>query len=125
MFGYEFLAPNVLYEPSPVVNAGKPDGYPAGSVTQDQQSAVYIVHGPGRHLRDVRRLHASGLPDRLEAGTGYYRVPVPWQQVHPRWRQDRGSGAHPLPWLRAWINEDGDLLIDRSEPLGQKQFVRT
>ncbi len=30
VFGYEFLSPNVLYEPSPVVNAGKPDGYPAG-----------------------------------------------------------------------------------------------
>jgi len=25
VFGYEFLSPNVLYEPSPVANAGKPD----------------------------------------------------------------------------------------------------
>ena len=24
VFGYEFLAPNVLYEPSPITNAGKP-----------------------------------------------------------------------------------------------------
>ena len=45
VFGYEFLAPNVLYEPSPIVNAGKPDRYPSGSVTQDLQSGIYIVHG--------------------------------------------------------------------------------
>jgi len=31
-----------------------------------------------------------------------------------------GPAPHPLPWLRAWINEDGDLLIDRSEPLRSK-----
>ena len=25
VFGYEFLSPNVLYEPSPIVDSGKPD----------------------------------------------------------------------------------------------------
>jgi len=34
-FAYQFLEPNVLYEPSPVVNAGKPDRYPLDSVTLD------------------------------------------------------------------------------------------
>ncbi len=32
-FAYQYLEPNVLYEPSPVVNAGKPDRYPLDSVT--------------------------------------------------------------------------------------------
>ena len=26
-FSYEYLSPNVLYEPSPIVDAGKPDRY--------------------------------------------------------------------------------------------------
>jgi len=46
VFGYEFLSPNVLYEPSPIVDAGKPDRYPPDSVTPDLQSGIYIVHGP-------------------------------------------------------------------------------
>ena len=29
-FAYQYLEPNVLFEPSPVVNAGKPDRYPLG-----------------------------------------------------------------------------------------------
>ena len=37
-FAYQFLDPNVLYEPSPVVNAGKPDRYPLDSVTLDVNS---------------------------------------------------------------------------------------
>jgi hypothetical protein len=28
-------------------------------------------------------------------------------------------------WLKAWISDDGDLLIDRSMPLDRRQFVRT
>jgi len=27
VFSYEYLSPNVLYEPSAIVNAGKPEGY--------------------------------------------------------------------------------------------------
>ncbi len=43
-FSYQFLEPNVLYEPSPVVNAGKPDRYPLDSVTLDVNSGIYIIH---------------------------------------------------------------------------------
>src|SRR5512146_2077231 len=43
LFGYQYLSPNVLYEPSPVVNAGKPDRYPADSVTLDPENGIYIV----------------------------------------------------------------------------------
>ena len=43
-FAYQFLDPNVLYEPSPVVNAGKPDRYPLDSVTLDVDSGIYIIH---------------------------------------------------------------------------------
>ena len=34
----------MLYEPSPVVNAGKPDRYPLDSVTLDVNSGIYIIH---------------------------------------------------------------------------------
>src|SRR5438105_15274899 len=43
-FGYQFLSPNVLYEPSPTVNAGKPESYPLDSVTLDVNSGIYIIH---------------------------------------------------------------------------------
>jgi nitrite reductase/ring-hydroxylating ferredoxin subunit len=43
-FAYQFLSPNVLYEPSPIVNAGKPDRYPLDSVTLDVNTGIYLIH---------------------------------------------------------------------------------
>ena len=43
VFAYQFLSPNVLYEPSPIVNAGKPESYPLDSVTLDPQTGIYVV----------------------------------------------------------------------------------
>src|SRR5579872_3484206 len=44
VFAYQFLSPNVLYEPSPIINAGKPESYPLDSVTLDVNSGIYIIH---------------------------------------------------------------------------------
>ncbi len=41
-FSYQFLSPNVLYEPSPIVNAGKPENYAIDSVTLDVNSGIYL-----------------------------------------------------------------------------------
>src|ERR1019366_3906838 len=43
-FAYQYLEPNVLYEPSPVVNLGKPERYALNSVMLDVNSGIYIIH---------------------------------------------------------------------------------
>jgi hypothetical protein len=38
-----------------------------------------------------------------------------------------GPAPKPLPWKRIWLNDDGDLLVDRSTdvpPLARDSFVR-
>ena len=42
-FAYQYMSPNVLYEPSPVVNAGKAEKYALDSVTLDSVSAIYLI----------------------------------------------------------------------------------
>jgi cytochrome b6-f complex iron-sulfur subunit len=42
-FSYEFLSPNVLYEPSAIVNVGKPESFAMNSVTMDVNSGIYLV----------------------------------------------------------------------------------
>src|SRR5215468_11186053 len=44
VFSYQYMSPNVLYEPSPVINAGKPESFPLDSVTEDVNSGIYIIH---------------------------------------------------------------------------------
>src|SRR5215472_6524383 len=45
LFAYEYFSPNVLFESSPIVKAGKPDQFPPESVTLDAQSGIYLVNG--------------------------------------------------------------------------------
>ena len=35
-----------------------------------------------------------------------------------------GPAPKPLPWLRMWLNDDGDLMVDRSTTLANRQFGR-
>ena len=80
-FAYQYLDPNVLYEPSPVVNAGKPDRYPLGSVTIDVNSGIYIIHSDEGYFSLERSLHSSWLHDCVEAGTQHDHVSLSRQQV--------------------------------------------
>ena len=125
VFGYEFLAPNVLYEPSPITNAGKPDRYPQGSVTQDLQAGIYIVHGPeGLYAMSAVCTHLGCLT-AWKPELGIVACPCHGSKFRRDGSKIEGPAPRPLQWLKAWISDEGDLLVDRSETLGQKQFVRT
>jgi len=125
VFGYEFLAPNVLYEPSPITNAGKPERYPLGSVTQDLQSGIYIVHGPeGLYAMSAVCTHLGCLT-AWKPELGIVACPCHGSKFRPDGSKIEGPAPRPLTWLRAYISDEGDLLVDRSEALAQKQFVRT
>ena len=125
VFGYEFLAPNVLYEPSPITNAGKPDRYPAGTVTQDQQSGIYIVHGPeGLYAMSAVCTHLGCLT-AWKPELGIVACPCHGSKFRRDGSKIEGPAPRPLAWLKAWLSDEGDLLVDRSSPLEQKQYVRT
>lgn len=125
VFGYEFLAPNVLYEPSPIVNAGKPDAYPPGSVTQDLQSGIYIVHGPeGLYAMSPVCTHLGCLT-AWKPELDMVACPCHGSKFRRDGSKIEGPAPRSLRWLKAWMTDEGDLLVDRSEELERKQFVRT
>lgn len=125
VFGYEFLAPNVLYEPSPIVNAGKPDAYPPGSVTQDLQSGIYVVHGPeGLYAMSAVCTHLGCLT-AWKPELNMVACPCHGSKFRRDGSKIEGPAPRPLRWLKAWMSDEGDLLVDRSEELDRKQFVRT
>jgi|SRR5579863_155324 len=124
VFGYEFLSPNVLYEPSPIVNAGKPDRYPPESVTPDLQSGIYIVHGPeGIYTLSAVCTHLGCLT-AWKPELGIIACPCHGSKFHTDGVKIEGPAPRPLPWLKTSLDDDGNLQIDRSEALDRKQFVR-
>ena len=125
VFGYEFLSPNVLYEPSPIVNAGKPERYPPGSVTQDLQSGIYIVHGPeGIYAMSAVCTHLGCLT-AWKPELGIVACPCHGSRFNRDGSKIEGPAPRPLRWLQASLSDEGDLLVDRSQELTRKQYVRT
>jgi cytochrome b6-f complex iron-sulfur subunit len=94
-------------------------------VTQDLQSGIYIVHGAeGLYAMSAVCTHLGCLT-AWKPELGIVACPCHGSKFNRDGSKIEGPAPRPLIWLKAWINDEGDLLVDRSEPLGQKQFVRT
>lgn len=133
-FAYQYLQPNVLYEPSPVVNEGKPDRYSLDSVTLDVNAGIYIIHSQEGFFSLSAVCTHLGCLTAWKPELGIIACPchgskfyVQADDGHKPGDKIEGPAPRPLPWKRIWLNDDGDLLVDRSTdvpPLARDSFVR-
>lgn len=125
VFGYSYLSPNVLYEPSPIANAGKPERYPRGSVTQDLQAGIYIVHGPdGFYALSATCTHLGCLTV-WNADLNIIACPCHGSKFSEQGAKLEGPAPRGLPWLKVWLSDEGELLVDRATIIPPKQYLRT
>ncbi len=121
LFAYEYLSPNVLYEPSPVVDAGKPDQYPPDSVTLDPATGIYLVRGAeGFYALSAVCTHLGCLT-AWKPELGIIACPCHGSKFHRDGTKIEGPAPKPLPWLRVWISDEGNLMVDRSTVIPPKQ----
>ena len=124
VFAYQFLSPNVLYEPSPIVNAGKPASYPPDSVTLDPATGIFVVReAQGFYALSAVCTHLGCLT-AWKPDLGIIACPCHGSKFKPDGSKIVGPAPKPLPWLRMWLSDDGDLMVDRSAPIAARQFVR-
>ena len=124
VFGYQFLSPNVLYEPSPIINAGKPEGFPMDSVTLDANSGIYIIHSKEGFFSMSAVCTHLGCLTAWKPDLGIIACPCHGSKFKQDGDKIEGPAPKPLPWKRMWINDDGDLMVDRSTDIRAMQFVR-
>jgi cytochrome b6-f complex iron-sulfur subunit len=124
VFAYQFLSPNVLYEPSPTINAGKPEGYPLDSVTLDVHSGIYIIHSKEGFFSLSAVCTHLGCLTAWKPDLGIIACPCHGSKFQQNGQKVEGPAPKPLPWKRMWVNDDGDLMVDRSTDIRPMQFVR-
>lgn len=124
VFGYQFLSPNVLYEPSPIINAGKPEGFPMDSVTLDANSGIYIIHSKEGFFSMSAVCTHLGCLTAWKPDLGIIACPCHGSKFKQDGDKIEGPAPKPLPWKRMWFNDDGDLMVDRSTDIRAMQFVR-
>jgi cytochrome b6-f complex iron-sulfur subunit len=124
VFAYQFLSPNVLFEPSPVINAGKPESYPLDSVTLDVNSGIYIIHAQEGFFSLSAVCTHLGCMTAWKPELGMVVCPCHGSKFRQNGQKIEGPAPKPLPWKRMWISDDGDLMVDRSTDVRPMQFVR-
>jgi cytochrome b6-f complex iron-sulfur subunit len=123
-FAYQFLSPNVLYEPSAVVNSGKPDRYPMDSVTLDPQTGIFVVNSAqGFYALQATCTHLGCLT-AWKPELGIIACPCHGSKFNREGAKIEGPAPRPLPWLRMWLSDEGDLMVDRAVLLSSRQLVK-
>lgn len=127
LFTYEYFSPNVLFEAPPIVKAGKPDQFPAGSVTLDPASGIYLINSAkGFYALGAVCTHLGCLTAwKPELGTdGLIACPCHGSRFNRDGIKVAGPAPQPLPRLKVWLAEDGYLMVDRSTTLKAEEFVK-
>jgi cytochrome b6-f complex iron-sulfur subunit len=124
-FAYQYLEPNVLYEPSPVVNLGKPERYGLNSVMLDVNSGIYIIHSQEGFFSLSAVCTHLGCLTTWQPEINMITCPCHGSKFSQDGAIVTGPAPKPLPWLKTWLNDDGDLLVDRAtKVVPQKEYVR-
>jgi cytochrome b6-f complex iron-sulfur subunit len=125
VFGFRYLSPNVLYEPSPIISMGRPERYAVGSVTLDLRSSIFIVRIPdGFYAVSAVCTHLGCLSD-WRADKGEIACPCHGSRFARDGAVISGPAPKPLPWLKMWISDDGVLMVDRSATVpAHSEYVR-
>jgi cytochrome b6-f complex iron-sulfur subunit len=117
VFGFRYLYPNVLYEPSPVVRAGKPEHYRVGTVTLDAKNGIFVVRAPeGFYALSAVCTHLGCLTV-YKADTSEIACPCHGSTFQKDGRVIVGPAPQALPWLKMWLAEDDNLMVDRATPV--------
>jgi len=123
-FGYQFLSPNVLYEPSPVVNMGKPDSYPLDSVTLDLDARIFVIHSQEGFFSLNAVCTHLGCLTAWKPEIQTIACPCHGSKFTREGVKKEGPAPKPLPWLRMWVSDAGDLIVDRANDIRPMEFVR-
>ena len=124
VFSYEFLSPNVLYEPSAIVNVGKPDSFAVNSVTMDVNSGIYLVRAEEGFFALSAVCTHLGCLTAWNQELGIIACPCHGSKFTRTGEKIEGPAPKPLPWLKTSVSDEGDLMVDRSINIPPLQYLR-
>jgi len=116
-----FLVPNVLYEPSLLFKAGKPDDYPDGAATFLEDERIFVVR-QGNAFRALSSTctHLGCTVNRAEHG---YHCPCHGSVFDEQGSVKSGPAPRALAWFLVGLSKDGRLVIDKSQSVPPDKYL--
>jgi cytochrome b6-f complex iron-sulfur subunit len=121
---YQYLSPNVLFEPPTRFRIGTPDDYPLNSVTYLREQQVYIV-------RTVEGIYAEsavcthlGCITAWNPETNLIECPCHGSKFNRDGTKVAGPAPRPLPHFVVLLAADGGLVVDKLEGVQNSQILK-
>jgi cytochrome b6-f complex iron-sulfur subunit len=116
-----FLVPNVLFEPSEIFKAGKPDDFPDGSVTFLEDEKVFLVR-QGNTYRCLSAIctHLGCTVNRANHG---YHCPCHGSVFDEQGGVKSGPAPRGLEWFQVTLSKDSRLLVDKSRRVAADKYL--
>jgi len=116
-----FLVPNVLFEPSLVFKAGKPEDFPEGSVTFLEEERVFLVR-KGNTFRCLSAIctHLGCTVNRTGQG---YHCPCHGSVFDDQGSVKSGPAPRALEWFLVTLSKDSRLLVDKNQRVNSDKYL--
>ncbi len=112
-----FMFPRVLFEPSPIVKVGKPGDYAVGEVSEKYKAEyrVWVERTPDRVIAILAICTHLGCTPRWLNLENKFKCPCHGSGFTKAGIHFEGPAPRPLERLKIWLNEEGELLVDKSK----------
>jgi cytochrome b6-f complex iron-sulfur subunit len=87
-------------------------------------SAIYLIHTKEGFFALSAICTHLGCMTAWKPELGIIACPCHGSKFNRDGEVIAGPAPRPLPWLRTWVSDDGDLMVDRSTDIRPMQFVR-
>ena len=121
---YQFLSPNVLFEPSTTFRAGNPDLYPVHSVAFLQDQQVYIVRVPEGFYAVSAVCTHLGCVTQWKPDADMIACPCHGSKFKADGTKIEGPAPRPLPHFAISLTADGELLVDKLQNIKLTQVLK-
>lgn len=116
----EYLSPNVVKEPPMRFKAGFPQDYPPGSVTLDVKQKVYVIRAKEGYFYALSAICTHlGCITNWKPEAGIIACPCHGSKFNEDGEKIAGPAPRPLPRFAISLDDQGQLVIDKSVIVGE------
>jgi cytochrome b6-f complex iron-sulfur subunit len=121
---YQYLSPNVLFEPPMKFRAGNPDLYPIGTVTNLPDQQVYIVRtAAGFYALSAICTHL-GCITQWKPEDNLIECPCHGSKFKRNGVRVAGPAPRPLPHFQVTLTADGELEVNKLEIVDESRVLK-
>jgi cytochrome b6-f complex iron-sulfur subunit len=121
----KYLSPNVLKEPPTKFKAGKPDNYSPGTTTLNKEQKVYIVRAKEGYFFALSAVCTHlGCITNWKSEERIIACPCHGSKFNSDGKKIAGPAPRPLERYRMTLDDQGQLIVDKSIVVGEDVILK-